>query len=137
MPISQILLEELKQLKTVYVCMKKIMEYYGSIRIGELGLLKFEDQGVLQFLLSAPWLIMNMVSTGIFIRQVVIFLHGIHLLLQNREVKSVLTSNLSFMRRCFMSLVVKVARNAKCDERLSKYCIKHTKGMVQSLVFKS
>lgn len=70
MLILQTLLEELTQLKTVYACMKKIMESYGSIRIGELALLKSEDQGVLLFLLSALWLTMSMDFTGTFIRQV-------------------------------------------------------------------
>lgn len=70
MLILQTLLEELTQLKTVYACMKKIMESCGSIRIGELALLKSEDQGVLLFLLSALWLTMSMDFTGTFIRQV-------------------------------------------------------------------
>lgn len=35
MPISQISLEELKQLRTVFACMKKIMGFCGNIRTGE------------------------------------------------------------------------------------------------------
>lgn len=69
MLILQTLLEELTQLKTVYACMKKIMEFYGSIKIGELALQKFEDQGALLFLLFALWLITSMDFFGTFIRQ--------------------------------------------------------------------
>ncbi|WMV40772.1 hypothetical protein MTR67_034157 [Solanum verrucosum] len=35
--------EELKQQRIVYACMKKIMECFGSIKIGELALLKLDD----------------------------------------------------------------------------------------------
>lgn len=34
MPILQILLEVLRRLRTVFVCMKRITGYYGSIKIG-------------------------------------------------------------------------------------------------------
>lgn len=61
--------EGLKQLKTVCACMKKIMESFGSIRIGELALQKSEDQGVLLSLSSALWQTMSMDSIGTFIRQ--------------------------------------------------------------------
>lgn len=68
MPISQISLEALKQLKTVYACTKKTMEFCGSIKTGELALQKFDGQGASLFLLFALWLIMNMDFTGTFIR---------------------------------------------------------------------
>lgn len=70
MLILQTLPEELRQLKTVYACMKRIMESYGSIKIGELAWLKSEDQGVLLFLFSALWLTMSMDFIGTFTRQV-------------------------------------------------------------------
>lgn len=70
MPILQTSLEELKQLKIVYACMKKIMESYGNIKTGELALQKSEDQGVLLSLSSVLWLTMSMDSIGTFIRQV-------------------------------------------------------------------
>lgn len=65
----QILLEGLKLPKTVYVCMKKIMESSGSIKIGELDWSKFVDQEGLLFPLFALLLIMNMDFTGTSIRQ--------------------------------------------------------------------
>ncbi|KAL0356238.1 UNVERIFIED_CONTAM: Primary amine oxidase [Sesamum radiatum] len=42
--------------------LKKIMESFGSIKIGEQALQKFEDQGVSLFLLFALWLTMSMDS---------------------------------------------------------------------------
>ncbi|KAL0364547.1 UNVERIFIED_CONTAM: Primary amine oxidase [Sesamum angustifolium] len=55
--------------KNAHSLKKKIMESCGSIKIGELVLQKFGDQGASLFLLFALWLIMNMDSTGTFIRQ--------------------------------------------------------------------
>lgn len=68
MHILQTSLEALKQLKIVYVCMKKTMESSGSIKIGELVQRKSEDPGALQFLLFVLLPIMNTVFTGTFTR---------------------------------------------------------------------
>lgn len=69
MPILPISPEELKPLKTVYVCMKRIMGFCGSIKIGVLDWLKSVDLDDFPSLFFALLPITSMGSTGTSIRQ--------------------------------------------------------------------
>jgi hypothetical protein len=67
----QISLVEWKPLKIVYVCMKRIMGFSGSIKTGELAWQKSGGLEDFQFLLYAQWPTMSTHFFGTFIRQVV------------------------------------------------------------------
>lgn len=67
---SQISLVVLKPLKIVCACMKRIMEFCGSIKTGGRDWQKLEDLGGSLCPLSVLSLIMSMDSSGTSIRQV-------------------------------------------------------------------